>query len=87
MENIKVPTLDNQAIIVIMQGALALMFAGVICYLYATTKPVPETLVQLELLILGFFFGGRVASAKTNGFNTGVHEAERAQARERATHK
>lgn len=44
---------------VILQGILALLFSGVISYLYLTSKPVPQELVALVSLILGYFFGAK----------------------------
>lgn len=49
--------LQGQAMIVMMQAPLALIFAGVICYLYIAGRPVPVDLVNVLLIIIGFFFG------------------------------
>jgi FtsH-binding integral membrane protein len=48
----------------ILQGLLALMFSGVICYLYLTCQPVPQELVALVSLILGYFFGAKNQAAQ-----------------------
>jgi hypothetical protein len=51
----------------IIQGVLALMFASVVCVMYANGMEVPAELVSLVSLILGYFFGAKnqVASQKT----------------------
>ncbi|MDP2107145.1 MAG: hypothetical protein Q8J76_14205 [Desulfobulbaceae bacterium] len=48
---------------VILQGVLSLMFGGTICYMYVTQIPVPQELVALLGIIIGFFFGGKVQIA------------------------
>ena len=50
---------------VIIQGTLALLFSSVIGYLYITAKPVPQELVALVSLILGYFFGAKNSQAVT----------------------
>jgi len=49
---------------VILQGILALLFSGAIVYLYVTGKPVPQELVALVSLILGYFFGAKTSHAE-----------------------
>lgn len=51
---------------VILQAVLALMFGGTVCYMYLVGAEVPETLLTLLGLIIGFYFGGKtqVAAAK-----------------------
>jgi len=44
---------------VILQAVLAIMFGGTVCYMYVTSMEVPETLVALLGLIIGFYFGGK----------------------------
>lgn len=44
---------------VIMQGVLAVMFGGVVCYMYATGQEVPDGLLTLLGAIIGFYFGGK----------------------------
>lgn len=44
----------------IVQGLVTLCFAGTTCYLYAVGRPVPESLLNLSGLTLGFFFGAKV---------------------------
>lgn len=53
---------------VILQGILSLMFGGTICYMYVTQIPVPQELVALLGIIIGFFFGGKVQIAATKAF-------------------
>jgi hypothetical protein len=48
----------------IIQGVLALMFAGVICYMYVAGMAVPQELVALVSLILGYFFGAKNSVAQ-----------------------
>lgn len=47
----------------IVQGVVTLAFVGTTCYLYATGQEVPNTLLQLDGIAVGFFFGGKVVSA------------------------
>lgn len=44
---------------VILQAILALMFGGTVCYMYLVGVEVPETLLTLLGLIIGFYFGGK----------------------------
>jgi uncharacterized membrane protein YfcA len=48
----------------IIQGVLALMFSVVICYMYVSGMEVPQELVALISLILGYFFGAKNAVAQ-----------------------
>lgn len=48
---------------VIVQGLVTLALVGTTCYLYATGKPVPDTLLSLDSLAIGFFFGAKVQQA------------------------
>lgn len=48
----------------ILQGCLALMFSGVICYMYVAGMVVPQELVALVSLILGYFFGAKNQAAQ-----------------------
>lgn len=48
---------------VILQGCLALLFAGTVCYMYIVGATVPEPLVNALMLILGFYFGGKTTLA------------------------
>jgi len=50
---------------VIIQGILALGFSAAIGYLYVTGKPVPQELVALVSIILGYFFGAKNTQAVT----------------------
>jgi len=49
---------------VIMQGTLALVMVGVICYLYLTGQDVPDPLVNFVALILGYYFGSKTTMAQ-----------------------
>jgi len=44
---------------VIVQGIVTLVFVGTTCYLYATGQDVPNTLIQLDGIVVGFFFGAK----------------------------
>jgi len=48
---------------VILQGIITLVVVGTYAYLLITVQPVPETLTNLLGLIMGFFFGGKMAVA------------------------
>jgi hypothetical protein len=48
---------------VIVQGAVTVALVGTTCYLYATGQPVPQSLLSLDGLVLGFFFGAKVQKA------------------------
>lgn len=45
---------------VLVQGSIALIIIGTICYLYVTGQAVPNELLNILSLILGFYFGGKV---------------------------
>ena len=45
---------------VIIQGLVTMLFVGTTCYLYATGQEVPNTLIQLDGVVVGFFFGAKV---------------------------
>ena len=44
---------------VLVQGIVTLICIGVIAYLYTIGKEVPDTLVNIVLIILGFWFGSK----------------------------
>ncbi len=48
---------------VIVQAFLSILFAGTLCYMYIVQIPVPQELVALLGIIIGFFFGGKVQIA------------------------
>ena len=53
---------------VIMQGTLSLLVVGLWGYLIATGQDVPDNLNALVTLVVGFFFGSKLALTKaTNG--------------------
>jgi hypothetical protein len=51
----------------IIQGVLAIMFSVVVCAMYLMGMAVPQELIALISLILGYFFGAKtqVAAQKT----------------------
>ena len=44
---------------VIVQGLVTVAFVGTTCYLYATGQPVPDSLLSLDGVAVGFFFGAK----------------------------
>jgi len=44
---------------VVLQAALTLMFAGVICYLVIVDRAVPEIVAYALSTIIGFYFGSK----------------------------
>jgi hypothetical protein len=48
---------------VIFQGILVLGLTATACYLWVTKGTVPDALVNLLLIIVGFFFGSKVQSS------------------------
>lgn len=44
----------------LVQGIIGLLFAGVLAYMYCSGVPVPQELLALFGVILGFYFGGKV---------------------------
>ena len=53
---------------VIMQGLLSLLVIGLWGYMVVTGQEVPSTLEALVTLVVGFFFGSKLALTKaTNG--------------------
>lgn len=45
----------------ILQGSLALLFASTACYMWIVGRDVPETLIALLGLILGFYFRSKAS--------------------------
>lgn len=48
---------------VIVQGLVTLALVLTLCYLYAAGRPVPDSLLYLVTLTVGFFFGAKVQAA------------------------
>jgi uncharacterized membrane protein AbrB (regulator of aidB expression) len=46
---------------VIFQGVLVIMIAGTYCYMVATGQQVPDALLNLLQIMVGFFFGAKAA--------------------------
>jgi len=44
---------------VIIQGILAVGFCSAVVYLAITGQPIPDILVNVTMLIVGFFFGAK----------------------------
>jgi len=51
----------------ILQGIISLALIGATIYMYVTTGEAPESLVSGMMLVLGFFFGGKVQGAIDRG--------------------
>jgi hypothetical protein len=45
---------------VILQGILTLGVVGCVCYLAVTGQPIPDLLVNIAGVIVGFWFGSKV---------------------------
>ena len=45
---------------VLIQGAITLTLVGTLAYMYINSMEVPSELLNILLLILGFYFGGKV---------------------------
>lgn len=43
----------------LVQATIALIMIGSLCYLYLTGRDVPDSLVNLIALVLGFYFGSK----------------------------
>ena len=48
---------------VIFSGVITIGIIGAICYLAVTGRPIPETLMNAAMIIVGFFFGARSSKA------------------------
>lgn len=55
---------------VIVQGLVTLVLVLTTCYLYATSQPVPESLLSLDGLVIGFFFGSKAQQVATRKVST-----------------
>ena len=62
---------------VLVQGAITFVVIGVYAYLVVIGQPVPDDFKQVALLIIGFFFGQKVARPVTE---TRVRDLARAEA-------
>ena len=49
---------------VLVSGVIALSCIGAVVYLSVTGKPVPDILVNISMVVVGFFFGGKVQQAQ-----------------------
>ncbi len=49
----------------LIQGSLALMFGGTICYLSIQGRPAPEVLFALVGTIIGYYFGTKERTKET----------------------
>jgi len=61
---------------VIVQGLVTLALVGVTVYLYVTGQPIPDTLLNFDYLVLGFFFSSKIVAAVWRWLQ-GSHDATR----------
>ena len=54
---------------VIVSGFIAMGCVGAVLYLSITGKPVPDILSNVCMIVVGFFFGGKVQQANANLLN------------------
>jgi len=52
---------------VILQALITVVLIGTICYLYITGREVPQPLVDMALLILGYYFGSKTQQFISRG--------------------
>ena len=50
---------------VLVSGIIALSCIGAVVYLSVAGKPVPDILVNISMVVVGFFFGGKVQQAQS----------------------
>jgi len=50
---------------VIVSGIIALGCVGAVIYLAVVGKPIPDVLVNICMIVVGFFFGGKVQQAQS----------------------
>jgi FtsH-binding integral membrane protein len=50
---------------VIVSGLIALMCIGSVCGLAVMSRPIPDVLINIAMIVVGFFFGGKVQQANT----------------------
>lgn len=62
---------------VIIQGVLSVLFSCTVAYLYVTGKPVPQELVALVSIILGYFFGAKNTQAVSHMARTMAADVRR----------
>jgi len=58
---------------VLVQATVTLIVVSGLVYMYVTGQPVPSELVNIVMLILGFYFGGKVTAA---GMRQGGKDAD-----------
>jgi len=46
---------------VLVQGCITLVTVSTLCYMYLTNQPVPQELVTIVMLVLGYYFGNKVS--------------------------
>jgi hypothetical protein len=49
---------------VLVSGTIALSCVGSVVYLACSGKPIPDILVNITMIVVGFFFGGKVQQAQ-----------------------
>jgi uncharacterized membrane protein len=58
---------------VIVQAIVTLALVAAVIYLAVTQQPIPQLLEQLTLLVLGFYFGARVANSTARAYFAKEH--------------
>jgi len=48
----------------IMSGFIVVLCIGSLCYLAVTAQPIPQILVDLNLIVVSFFFGAKSATSE-----------------------
>ncbi len=61
----------------LIQAIIALGCTGTIGYLYIAGRPVPDTLVSLSMLIIGYYFGSKTQQAINQGVRDYVARDQR----------
>lgn len=54
---------------VLVSGVIALSCIGAVVYLSVTGQPIPDILVNISMVVVGFFFGGKVQQAQNTLVN------------------
>ena len=49
---------------VVVSSIIALSCVGALIYLAVCAKPIPDILVNVTMIVVGFFFGGKVQAAQ-----------------------
>lgn len=64
MERVALKFLELVERSIIFQGFITIMVLATTCYLIMVSKPVPDGLWNADWLVMGFFFGSKLALAR-----------------------